>query len=116
MAAQLVALSLIVAVAVQTMLSRCDFGDNHCDTVTIVAEILNGAAIVADRASPDRTNGDGDNPDSDSPDGHQDAAWVTDPGYPGVSDRLSRAAWYPPRDVLRLASVAVEPPDLPPRA
>lgn len=113
MVAQSFILSLIVSITVTTVFLQCDFGNDDCDSIGVVAGLQAGPAILADRGAPDRAKADGGDAGPGLPDGDWGAWWMTILPHPGMP---ARVAWYPPWVAPGLASIVDKPPDIPPRA
>ena len=117
MLARLLALALIAVITVATVARSCDFDDNDCDSIRIVAEAQANPGTITDRTTPDRAKADGDAAaDPDLPDGPSGAWWVTNPPQPVAPDRLPGVAWYPPRTAPDPVSLAGNPPAHPAKA
>lgn len=112
---RLVVLSLVIAIVLAAVSVRCDFVDDDCETVSIVASWPDGPGVFAGKITPDRARIGHDPADPPLMDDGLAVVWPAPPLLAAMPERAPHPAWYPRWTTLSLASLVGAPPNLPPR-
>lgn len=116
---RLLVLVLIVVTTIAAISLDCDFDNNACEAVSIVADLQMNAGGTTDKSPPSRAKTGHDTVGPDRSDGPSDASWMT-AWLPGlvqsdVPDGPSGAVWYARQVALDPASRAAKVPNPPPK-
>lgn len=112
---RLFVLLLIVVTMIATLSPGCDFDNDACDAVRIVADLQMNAGGSAGSSTPSRVKADNDTGGSDLSDSSWGAIWMTGLPHAGVPDAPPKAAWYARQVALDLASGTAKVPNPPPK-